>query len=258
MAIQHQAYIKLDECVTSYMDESEQPNHKYFKLWHLGFRAMTELGLDFFYRVKSLKLPVNANLTVTLPEDYLQYLKVGVLNQQGEIIPMGFNSNLTTAFDLSSTRLAQTQDDTIPTNWTEQGVWWYNYWNGQAFGNMYGLPSGTPFVGSFKIDQANGVIVLDENFIYEYVMLEYISSPSPQASGDYYIPIQFKEAVIAYLRWKDIISVPVKTHVQNSNVQMRRKDFYNERRLAIARYDPARIPELYQWSLMNQRLTVKA
>jgi hypothetical protein len=60
------------------------------------------------------------------------------------------------------------------------------------------------------------------------------------------------------LRWKDIISIPSKTHVQNSNVQMRRRDFYNDRDLAVRRYDPVRLQDLYQWNLANQRITVKA
>mgnify|MGYP007027865246 CR=1 FL=1 len=256
MALQNKQWITLDECVTAYLDESEQSNQKYFKIWHLAFRALTELGLDAFYVIRSVKLPVNANLTVTLPADYLNYSKVGVLNQQGEIIPMGVNNNLTTAFDLSPTRLEQTQDNTIPTQLDEQGVWWFNYWNGYAFGPIYGLPSGTPHIGTFKIDNANGVIVLSENFSYEYVMLEYLASP--KEGGEYYLPIQFKEAVIAYLRWKDAISVSVKTHVANSNIQMRRKDYYNERRLAIARFDPVNLPDLYEWNLLQQRLTVKA
>lgn len=254
--LQNRQWVQIDECITAYMDEARLSNHAYARLWHMAFRGMTEMGLDSFYFVKSIKIPVNANLTATLPNDYLQYAKVGVLNEQGEIIPMGVNNNLTVAFDLSPTRLTQTQDDTIPTQINEQGVWWYNYWNGYSYGPQYGLPSGTPYIGSYKIDEANGVIVLSENFIYPYVMLEYVCSP--QENGEYYIPIQFKEALIAYLRWKDIISVPVKTHVQNSTVAMRRKDYYNERKLAIARYDPVRIPDLYEWNLANQRITVKA
>lgn len=255
MPTEHLQWISLDECITGYMNEAELSNHKYFKLWHLAFRALTELGLDAFYNVKSIKIPVNENLTAPLPADYLQYSKVGVLNQQGEIIPMGVNSKLTVAFDLNPTRIAQTTDNTIPTQINQQGVWWYNYWNGQSYGQLYGLPSGTPIIGSFKIDTANGVIVLSENFNYPYVMLEYVSSPV--VGSDYYLPIQFKEAVIAYLAWKDIKSIPVKTHMQNSNVQMRRADFYNERRLAIARFDPVNLPDLYEWSLQNQRVSIK-
>src|SRR3990167_435082 len=249
-------WILLDDCINAYMDEARLSNHDYFRLWHIAYRCLTELGLDFFFIVKSVKLPVNANLTVTLPADYLNYSKVGVLNQQGEIIPMGVNSKLTTAFDLQPTRIEQTQDNTIPTQLDQQGVWWYNYWNENGYGNIYGIPSGSPNIGSFKIYNANGVIVLNHNFNhYAYVMLEYVSSPAP--GGEYYIPIQFKEAVISYLRWKDNISVPVKTHVANSNIQMRRHDYFEDRRLAIARYDPINLPDLYQLQLENQRITIK-
>ena len=39
-------------------------------------------------------------------------------------------------------------------------------------------------------------------------MLEYVASP--QEGGEYYVPLQFREALIAWVRWKDIISVPAK------------------------------------------------
>ena len=256
MATQNRQWISLDECITAYLDESEQSNKKYFKCWNLAFRGMTELGLDAFYLVKSVKLPVNANLTVTLPGDYLQYSKVGVLNGKGEVITMGVNNKLTVAFDLKSTRLEQTQDNTLSAQTNNNGIWWYNYWNGYGLGNLYGLPSGTPYIGSFKIDNANGVVVLSQNFSYDYIILEYTASP--EEGSDFFVPIQFKEAVIAYIRWKDNISTPVKTHVANSNIQMRRHDFFEERRLAIARYDPINLPDLYEWHLQNQRLCVKA
>jgi len=257
MALQHLQYINLDDCITSYMNEAELSNHKYFKLWHLAFEAMTELGLDFFYSIQSVKLPVNANLTVTLPANCLKVSKVGVFNEQGCVIPLSNNNNLSTAFDLQPTRLEQTQDPSIVTINNDNGTGnWYNYWNGYTLGTLYGVPSGAPFVGSYKIDNGNGVIVLNESFSYPYIVLEYV--PSPEEGGDYRIPIQFKQAIVAYLRWKDIISMPVKTHVANSSVMMRRKDYFNERRLAIARYDPISFPDLYEWNLENQRLSIKA
>lgn len=256
MTTQNRQWVGIDECVNEYLSESEQSNQKYFKVWHLAYRCLMELGLDAFFCIRSVKLPVNANLTVTLPADYLNYIKVGVLNEQGDIIPMGFNSNLTAAYDLASTRLEQTQDNTILTQFTQQSVSWYNYWNGYSYSPLLGLPSGSPFIGNFKMDNANGVIVLSQDFSYEYVMLEYLSAP--QANNDYYLPVQFKEAMIAYIRWKDRISIPVKTHMDNASVEARRRDYYNERRLAIARYEPIRLPESYQWLLNNQRQGVKA
>ena len=156
---------------------------------------------------------------------------------------------------MQPSRLSQTQDPTVFTGYSPQGIVWWNYWNGYGLSNLYGLPSGSPFVGNFKIDNKNGVIVLDENFMFDYVMLEYISSP--QQGQDYYVPIQFKEAVVSYLRWKDIISLPTSRKGSLGDKRDRRADYYNERRLAIARYDAVNLSDLYEWQLKNQRLGIK-
>ena len=180
---------------------------------------------------------------------------MGILDNQGQIIPLSVNNNLTTSFDLQPTRLSQVVDPSIVTAYSPQGIVWWNYWNGYGLSNLYGLPSGSPFVGQFKIDAGNGVIVLDINFNYEYIMLEYIAAPIP--GGEYFVPIQFKEAVIAYLRWKDIISLPTSRKGSLGDKRDRRNDYYNERRLAIARYDAVNLTDLYEWNLKNQRMAVK-
>jgi hypothetical protein len=256
MTAQHQSYITLDSCISDYMNEAEQSNHKYYKLFHIAFRGLEDLGLDFFYQVKSVKLPINANLTVTLPADYLNWTKVGVLNSEGEIIPLYYNKKLTTYADLSPDRLTKTQDDTLLCS----GGWgvntWCNYWNGYSYVNIYGVPSGSPFVGSFKVDNANGVILLDENYQYDYLMIEYVASP--KEGEEYYLPMQFREALISWIAWKDIRNIPAKTHVHNNSVGARRKDYYNERRNAIAKWKPGRISEQYQASQEQSRMAIKS
>lgn len=251
----HQQWVTLDECINSYIDEAEQSVHKYFRLWQFGFRLMTELGIDFFYQIKSVKLPVNANFTVILPPDYLNWSKVGVLNSIGEVIPLKYNDKLTFYGEFSADRLQKTQDNTLFNLFQANMPVWYNFWNGASFSTLYGLPSGAPFVGNFKVDKNAGVLLLDETFNYEYIILEYTASPDQ--NQPYYVPIQFKEAIIAGLAWLDVRSIPAKTHVNNSNAQMRRKEFYNQRRLAWARYRPFSLIEAYEWAQANVRLTVK-
>lgn len=252
----NKAWITLDECVNSYIDESEQGIHKYFKIWQLAFRVMTELGIDFFYQIRTQKLAVNPNFTVELPADYVKWTKVGVLNDVGEIIPLRYNEKLTNFAQFDTDRLSKTQDNTLFNFFLFNTPIWYNFWTGNMFTILYGMPSGAPFVGNFKIDESSGVILLDETFSYTYVMLEYICAP--QQGQTYYIPIQFKEAMIAGLAWLDIRNVPAKTHVHNSNVSMRRHEFYNQRRLAWARYRPLNLMEAYEHWLSTMRLTVKS
>jgi len=256
MGTPHQQMIDISECVYSYADEAELPIQRQYKLFQLAFRCMDELGLDFFYQIKSVKLPINANLTVQLPEDYLNYSKVGVLNDRGEVITLNHNNKLTTYADLLTDRAAKTQDNTL-FNWNSpvNGMF-LNYWNGNTFGNLYGIQSGAPFVGSFKVDAPNGIILLNESFSYDYIILEYLATP--KQGQTYYVPIQFKEAIIAYLSWKDIKSMPTTRKGSLGDKRERKSDYYNERRLAIARYKPFRTQEAYQLNLENQRLTVKA
>src|SRR5436190_8272965 len=140
---QHQQWITLDSAITDYIVESEQSDTAYFKLFHSACRCMDNLGIDFFYTVQSVKIPVNANLTVTLPANCIKVTKAGVFNEQGEIIPLEQNSNLSFAFDLQPTRLSQTQDPSIVSLANPQGLVWYNFWDGFSLGNLYGLPSGS-------------------------------------------------------------------------------------------------------------------
>jgi hypothetical protein len=252
---QHQSYIPLDSVINDYLLQSEQSVNKYYKVWHLAFRGLEDLGIDFFYGVKAVKLPINSNMTVTLPADYLNWTKVGVLNDRGEIVPLYYNDKLTTYADLLPNRTTVTTDDTLLCcdGWGLNT--WCNYWNGNSYVNIYGVPSGAPFVGGFKIDTVNGVILLEEHFRYDYVMLEYVSSP--KQGQEYYLPVQFREALIAWITWKDGKAKTIKSHMQLGNNRDNKHEYYNERRIAIARWKPTRIYEMYQASQEQTRIAIK-
>jgi hypothetical protein len=256
MAYQSQQYITLDSVVNNYLDQSEQGVHKYYKIWQLAFRGLEQLGLDFFYTVKSVKLPINPNKTVNLPSDYVKYTKIGVLNGKGEIVELTFNNKLTTFADLLPDRQEKTEDNSLYGYYNWQAPIFYNYWDGIGYAAVYGLPSGGQRVGSFKIDDANGLVVLDEHYRYDYLMVEYISSPSE--GEDYKLPLQFREALISYLAWQDIAFMPNTRKGALGDKEQRRRNFYNERRLANARYKPLYLSEAYEQNLQNQRITVKA
>lgn len=254
MAAQPKGWITIDSIVRDYLDEAELSNHKYFKCWQLAFRGMERLGIDFFYNIKSSKLPVKDNKTVELPNDYINYTKIGVFNNKGEVIPLKYNSKLSNFADLLPDRLQKTQDNTLFNYYSPQSGIFYNYWNGSSYGNVYGIPSGSPFVGNFKIDSVNSLILLNDNFFYDYVIVEYISSP--KEGEEYYVPMQFREALIAFISWKDMTGNS-KFHAQLGEKRDRKHEFYNERRLANARYRPFYLDEAYELALESTRLTVK-
>lgn len=257
MSYQKQSYITVEECVNTYLDRSEQGISKFYKCWNIAFDGMTQLGLDFFFQIRSKKLPINGNKTVNLPDDYLNYCKIGIFNDRGEVIPLKHNDKMTTFADMLPDRKAKTEDNTI-FDWNQvNSPIFYNFWNGYNVTNLYGIPSGEPFVGDFKIDPTAGIILLSEWFCYDYICLEYVASPNLK-KDEYYIPVQFKEALVWYIAWMDLAFLPTSRRGGLGDKEQRKRNYYNERRLANARWRPLYLNEAYEWNLTNQRLCVKA
>ncbi|MCE9537884.1 MAG: hypothetical protein K8R85_01520 [Bacteroidetes bacterium] len=256
MAQQNRQYVTIDSIVNDYIEQSEQSAHKYFKLWQLAFRGMERLGINFFYQIRSVKLPLNPNKTVTLPNDFINYTKIGVLNSAGEIAILKYNPKQTFLGDQMPNREQMVVDDSVQTYSEWNANFFFNYWNGTSYTNQYGFPSGGVDIGSFNIDNTNGVILLNQHFNYDYLMVEYISSPNPDE--DYQVPVQFREALVAWLGWQEIMYMPNTRKGALGDKRDRRNNFFNERRLAIAEYSPFRLEDAYELSQTATRLVPKA
>ena len=253
---QHQSWISLDSVIYDYINSAELSQNKYFKLFHIAFLGMEDMGLDFFYQVKSVKLPINANKTVTLPPDFLNYNKLGVLNGAGELIPLKYNETLTTFHDLQTTRVADTQSENFVNLYSYSSPVFFNFWNGESYFNMYGVGGNSLYGGGFKIDIHNGVILLDSSFGYDGLVLEYTASP--QEGSEYFIPVQFRMAMIAWLSWQDIINIPSSRRGNLGDKRDRRHEYFEARRRAISKYRPFYLDQAYLQNMDSHRLVVKS
>jgi hypothetical protein len=248
--------IKLDQIINNAIDELGGSNHDYFRLWNIAYRGMQDMGLDIFFNVKSIKIPIESNKTAKLPIDFLQWSKIGVLNSRGEVLQLQYNNNLTTYADTFNDRLSKVEDDTL-FNWDITSPIFYNYYGGYCSGNIYGYGSNYPKIGEFKIDNENNLIVLGVNFTgYDYLILEYVCSLEP--TNDYHIPAIFEQPLIDWIAWKSIANLPSTRKGNISDKQVRRHEYFNSRRLALARYKPFRINDALNIEREMTRLTIKS
>lgn len=252
---QHQRWISLESCIYDYINEAELSQNKYFKLYHIGYRGMEDLGLDFFYQVKSVKLPINANRTITLPLDFINYTKLGVLNGLGELIPLKYNEKLTTFNDLQPNRVTSVQSPNYASFYSYSSPVFFNYWDGGSYNNLYGVSGAGLYGGGFKIDYQHGVILLDSTFSYDGIVLEYTATPSDQV--EYKVPIEFREAIISWLAWKDIINIPSSRKGNLGDKRDRRHEYFEARRNAIKKYRPFYLDQAYINNQESMRLVVK-
>lgn len=249
------SWISLDSCIYDYVNEAEISQNKYFRLFHLAFRCMEQIGLDFFYQIKTAKLPINSNKTVSLPADFMQYTKLGILNGSGALIPLKYNDSLTKFADLKADRIAQTSASNFANYYSFSSPIFFNYWDGNSYGNLYGLPGTYVYGGGFKIDNENHVILLDSVFNWDGLVLEYVASP--QEGQEYFVPVQFRETIIAWLAWKDIANTTSRSHMNLEDKSMRRHEYFEALRKGVAQYRPFYLDQAYIQNVEAQRLCVK-
>ena len=64
------------------------------QLRNIALRGIRDIGFDIGKKTKSLKLAVNSNDTVTLPDDYVDLIKIGVVGEDGRVYVLNQNKHL--------------------------------------------------------------------------------------------------------------------------------------------------------------------
>jgi hypothetical protein len=247
-------YIPLSDVVNSYLNESEQSTDDNFVRFYVmaleGLR--NELLSDFAAPVKTVELTVLANNTAVLPKDYINYSRIGVVNENGEISTLSENQNLTFNKSCSDRRLDQQMDyQTILDNSQ------YLYWAtaapiGIQYQSLFGIGSQVN-LGQFRIDKAGGKIIFDFSFQWRTVVLEYVSVPT-MSDNNYWVDEQLQAAVKAYIYWA---SIRHKRNYSLAEKAQAKKLFYDERFNAVRRMNPINLTQVNEEILKGTFLAPK-
>lgn len=255
--------IKLKEIIFGYNEATKTSEAEFKRLWRLAFKGFKQMGLSAFWEPRTVILQVDQNnKTADVPENCLQWIKIGQFNWQGELQTLRVNEQLTTFHDGLPTRLQdivpeiQAGSDALLNNWWING---FDYFSGNdgTYGNDPPLAWGSKMIqnGECWFDRANQKIILNSLYAYNEVILEYICSP--EMDDDYAIPMQFEMAMHAWLGWQDIAYLPATSHMNNNNIEMRARMFKGQLALAKRMYKPIRLQELWQELIESQTLSIK-
>lgn len=194
-------YTPLKTIVAYCMDANGKSEGDQDQFWLVGLRACTDLNYEFAAEPRTVRLPVLANKTVIFPPDCLTWTKIGLLNENGEMVTLKINSGLTTFRDLNPNRLELLTANINNSITAMTGTnLFLNYYYMNNYYNLFGLGNGLIQYGECRVDDQNQVVVLNPNFQYANIMFEYIAAPQKQ--DDYLVPTALQEAVIAFIEWK--------------------------------------------------------
>lgn len=201
MSTDIQKYVPLKTVVSYCIDENNESIGTFDKCWILGFRALVDLFLDVTAEALTVRLPVSGNKTVAFPDDYISWVKIGILNANGEVSTLKVNNALTKYKDTNPNRLEKlTADITDAAPLLLGSPFYLNYYYNNTYQPLFGVGGGLIQYGEFSVDDKNNLIVLPPDFRFDSIILEYISSP--EKNGDYQVPIIAQEAIIAFIKWK--------------------------------------------------------
>ena len=235
---------------------------------NFALRGIREIGFDLGKKIKSLKLDVQSNDTVTLPDDFVDLLKVGVVDADGIIRVFGNNKNINYSRQISQDTTALTldadgvviDDDTTSTADSELGPLnigdneildrtdsktatsgsgnstpdagsyvFDNYMSQGGSGRLYGVGGGH-LAGEYRLNLDQNRIEIEANSGYSEIVLEYVADEA--RSTDPEVHVYAEEALRSYMYYKIIER---KSTVPANEKQRARAEYYNERRKANAR-----------------------
>ena len=256
---------------------------------NIALRGLREFGFDVTAKVKSIKRTVESNNTVTLPDDYVDLVKLGVVD--GEGILRVFNQNKNVNYSrriLQDTSADTTNDppsviaDTVLTTDSDEGPLdldnnlilnreddkgatssstpdsgdldfyvFENYLFQGGLGRLYGAGGGYA-PGEYRINLDQNRIEIGTDSETGDVVLEYISDEA--RSTNPVVHVYAEEALRCYIYYK---LCERKSTIPSNEKLRARAEYYNERRKAKARLSNFTKEEALKTIRKNFRLAPK-
>lgn len=194
-------YIPLKEVVAECADQYEKSIGDFDRMWILGMRGLEQMHFNISAEPKTIRIPVNGNKTATLPADYISWVKIGLIDQNGQVSTLRINNALTTFKDNNPNRLSLLTAD-VNNGWLGniENSPFLNYYQDGLYTPLFGIGGGLIQFGECRVDEKNNIIVLPPDYRFDDVLLEYVSCP--EKDDDYKVDRRVREALITFIAWK--------------------------------------------------------
>lgn len=185
--------ILLSDIINDFMllhtDDDYVNNVNETQLKVLGRRGIREMGFDILQNVKSVLLPLNEdNITVNLPDDFVNWTRIGVVGDDGLFYIFKENNNIAAPmryeYDVDGVTPKDTDGDGVndrvdariatDTNYPLQEAYYSNDGYIPNGGGQYGY-GGAHYSGEFRINKEQNRIELDSHTDLTELAIEYIA-----------------------------------------------------------------------------------
>ena len=248
-------YVTLDQIISDYiiqLDGDDYVNNVSDTMIRtFAKRGLRELGFDVSKRIRSLKIPVNTSTnTAVLPDDYVDWSKVGVVGSDGLVYVLGENTNLNYSqkysvsngvnYDSDGDGLNEREDSKTATSSGSPAIdtgiassfnsyLFNNYIYGGESGAIYGYGGGK-YYGEFRMNLDQNRIELDTNSSVSEIVVEYVADEARSTNPQ--VHAYLEQALQCYVYYQ---LVRRKSSVPANEKARAKEEYYLERRNAKRR-----------------------
>jgi len=224
------AYTTLDDIINNFIvayvgDDKLVPSAKRTEIVFHAKRGLQEFSYDTLKSIKSQELTVPNSLSIVIPQDYVQHVKMSWVGDDGvkhiiypttltsnpsslpiqdtEGIPLqdSFSENIESGTSISEENWRKANEGTLTNSFFENNSDARIGDRDSAFGQRYGLnPSTAQSNGWFTINSREGKISFSANLVDKVIILEYISDGLAY-DADTKVPKLAEEAMYAHLSY---------------------------------------------------------
>jgi len=232
-------------------------------------RGLQELNYDALKQIKGIELDLNPDtLQITLPEDFINYVRVSWVDSAGFFHPMVTNedtkiaeaylqdNNYAILFDTPSGEVLKANENSYDQTLIDDQYSSYLFFQSDSVGNpyeidinlgnsRYGLEtSKANFNGWFTMDKQTGVMKFSSNVGSKTIVLEYISDGlESNTLADIRVHKFAEEALYAYMEYAIVARL---SNIQEFVVRRKAKKAHIEKMKAKTRLNGLTYDDLFQ------------
>jgi len=225
-------------------------------------RGLQEANFDILKEIKGIELDLSETLTLILPEDYVNYVRVSWVDRAGNFHPMVMNDDTKIAeaylqdndynilFDESGNVLKAADNSYDQTNLPPQYRMYrvdndgFDYSELRTSGRFGLNTAKANSNGWFTVDKPNGVMKFDSRVGTRIIVLEYISDGLESSDPSRVRVHKFAEEVMyTYIEWMILNST---MDIQEYIIKRKRKDYDVARRKAKMRLNGITFDDIMQ------------
>lgn len=238
---------KLKEICSEWIIENGRSQNQIDRIYTIALSGLRELHLDVNGIIKIVEMCINDNDTIDLPNDFVNYRKIGIVGADGNIHSLGRDTDMSLmpACDIEGRQINLGDNSSVFNGMPYTGP--FGSMNGN--GGLFAVGGGNNNIGYYRLNRkTNQLWLTGLNTLSQLgftrvcsIIMEYVADIN--SDGEDFIVHPFAvQTVKDWVSWRMVFT---DRNTSGGDKEQRRREYFNSRRICQARYGSSTIDEWY-------------